>query len=397
MAHQSRGTPRTPDQAWSTRTAGELREEAGQDLVQRLDGLGLRAAVVVRAGGVAVGDAAAAEGDAVVRRALGVHVGVGHVAEGFAALPADRLPLRRRQRLRGDHGGVHGEPGAALALEGGGEALRAAQDVGRADGAVGRDGVLRLDLGDGGRLVDRDAEGFDGFRQALEEFHRVQAGAVRGPGRADGADADAVGGLAGAVQGAVLLTVGEFRFVEGLEARQLGGGVRDFEYAAVVDVRVDGLGAGHVDDLGDGLVHGLLEADRSVVAVQFGVAVAARDAVVEPAAVAARGSVAAELLFKDRDPQERGGLLQVVRRPQARVSTADDDDVGARVAGQGVAGERDAVVRVPERYAAVDGAGGVARATGAADAVAHGAGRYWAAAECGRGEVMVSWHMSPLG
>ena len=198
---------------------------------------------------------------------------------------------------------------------------------------------------------------FDGGGEALDEFHGVQAGAVRGPGGADGAgDADALGGLAGAVQDAVRLAEGDLDGVEVLEAGELGGGVGDFEDAAPVDVGVDVLVGGDADDLVDGVVHGLLEADRGVVAVELRVAVAAGDAVVEPAAVAAGGAVAAELGFEDGDVEEGDGLLEVVGRPEAGVSAADDADVGGGVAGEGFAGGGGALLRVPERYAAVDGA-----------------------------------------
>ena len=220
-------------------------------------------------------------------------------------------------------------------------------------------GVLGLDLGDGRRFVDGDAESLDGVGEALDEFDRVQAGAVRGPGGADGSgDADAFGGLAGAAQDAVGLAEGDLHGVEVLEAGQLGGGVRDFEDAAPVDVGVDVLLGGDAYDFVDGVVHRLLEADGGVVAVEFRVAVAARDAVVEPAAVAPGGAVAAELGFQDGDVEEGDGLLEVVGGPQAGVSAADDADVGRAVAGQGLAGGGSALIRVPERYSAVDRADG---------------------------------------
>lgn len=226
-----------------------------------------------------------------------------------------------------------------MALETRGETLGAAQDVGRADGAVRGDGVLGLDLGDGCGLVDGDAECFDGVGEPFDEFGGVQAGAVRGPAGADGAgDADAFGGLARAAQDAFGLAEGDLDGVEVLEAGELGGGAGDLEDAAVVDVGVDVLVGGGADDFADGVVHGLLEAYGGVVAVEFRVAGAAGDAVVEPAAVAAGGAVAAELGFQDSDVEEGYCLLEVVRRPESGVAAADDADVCGGVAGQGFAG-----------------------------------------------------------
>lgn len=244
-----------------------------------------------------------------------------------------------------------------MALEACREAFGAAQDVRGADGAVRRDGVFGFDLGHGCRFVDRDAERLDGCREALDELHRVQACAVRGPGGGDGSgDAYAVCGFAGAEQDAVFFAEGDLDGVEGFEAGQLGGGVGDFEDAALVDVGVDAFVSRDLYDFGDGVVHGLLEADGGVVAVEPCVAVAAGDAVVEPAAVAAGGAVAAELGFQDGDVQEGDGLFEVVRRPQAGVAAADYADVGGGVAGEGLARGGDAFLRVPERQSAVDGA-----------------------------------------
>jgi hypothetical protein len=136
--------------------------------------------------------------------------------------------------------------------------------------------------------VDGDAERLDGRRQPLDQLHRVQARAVRGPAAGDGArDPYPLGGLARAEQQAVLLAEGELDGVVRLQTRQLRRAVGDFEDAAPVDVGVDAFGLRDPYDLVDGVVHGLLEAYGGVVAVQPGVAVAARDAVVEPAAVAA--------------------------------------------------------------------------------------------------------------
>lgn len=264
---------------------------------------------------------------------------------------------------RRDHRGVHREPGALLALEGGGEALGAAQDVRGADGAVRGEGAARGDLRDGGGLVDDDAEAFACGGQALDQLQGVDAGSVRGPGGAHGVrDVDAGAGVGGVVELAVRFAEGEFGGVEGPEAGELGGGAGHFEDSAAVDVGVDAFLGRGVDDFGDGLVHGVLEALGGLVAVEGGVAVAAGDAVVEPAAVAAGGSVAAELLLQDGDAQVGGGGLEVVRGPQAGVAAADDDDVG-----RGVAGERGAgwvcggglVRRVPEGNSAVDRHGGV--------------------------------------
>lgn len=178
---------------------------------------------------------------------------------------------------------------------------------------------------------------------------------MRGPGGADRAgDADARGGLAGPVHLPVRLAEGDLDGVEVLETGELGGGEGDLEDAAAVLVRLDLLRLADVEDLGDGGVHGLLEADGGLVAVELGVAVASGDAVVEPAAVAPGGPVPAELRFEDGDVEEGDGLLEVVGGPQARVAAADDADVRGGVAGERLAGVGGAVLCVPERDAAVD-------------------------------------------
>lgn len=104
----------------------------------------------------------------------------------------------------------------------------------------------------------------------------MDAGAVGGPAGADGVgDVDEGAGVGGVVEDAVALAEAEFGGVEGLEAGELGGGAGDFEDSAVVDVGVDAFGGGDLDDFGDGVVHGVLEAEGGLVAVAGGVAVAA--------------------------------------------------------------------------------------------------------------------------
>ena len=105
---------------------------------------------------------------------------------------------------------------------------------------------------------------------------------------------------------------------------------------------------GHPHDLVHGVVHGLLQLDGRVMPVQPRIAVPARDPVVQPAAVAPRRPIAAELLLQKRDPQERHRLLQVVRRPQPGVAAADDAHVCGGVPGQRLAGSGNARLRVPE-------------------------------------------------
>ena len=176
--------------------------------------------------------------------------------------------------------------------------------------------------------MDGDTERFDDVGEPLDEFGGVEPRAVRGPAGADGAgDADAFRRLACAAQDTVGLPEGDLDRVVGLEPGQLGRGAGDFEDAAVVDVGVDVLFGGDADDLGDGVVHGPLQTYGCLVAVLPGVAFAARDAVVEPAAVAAGGAVAAEVAFQQHDVEEGCGLLEVVGGPEAGVAAADDADV----------------------------------------------------------------------
>jgi hypothetical protein len=217
--------------------------------------------------------------------------------------------------------------------------------------------VLRTDLRDRCALVDRDSERLDGRRETLDQLDRVQPCPVRGPGRADRVgDPDALGGLPGAVQLAVLLAERQLVLVERLQPGELRGRVGHLQDAADMHVRVDVLLPGDPHDLGDGLVHRLLQPYGGLVSVQRRVPVAARDAVVEPAPVASGGAVAAELLLQHGDAQEGRGLLQVVRGPQTGVAATDDDDVGGPVPGEGLPLGGDAVVGIPEGDAAVDGA-----------------------------------------
>ncbi len=183
MAHQSRGTPSTPDHAWSTAAPAVAGKKPHQDLAQRRHRRRLGPAVVVGPRAEAVRDAPAAQRDPVVGGALGVHVGVRHVAEGLAAGPADGRPTRRS-----GSGSVAiieefiGSQARRCPLQPRGEPLRAAQHVRRADRAVRRDRVLA-----GGSRSPASTRGSRRPaprrpRPGPGQLRRVDPRAVRGPG-----------------------------------------------------------------------------------------------------------------------------------------------------------------------------------------------------------------------
>ena len=290
-------------------------------------------------------DAAAAERDPVVGGALGVHVGVRHVAE------RSRPSQPMSSQTSAGSGSVAimeefiGSQVACWPLRPAVKPSVQRRTYGARTVPYGVIACFGRDLRDRGRLVDLDAERFDGRGESLDQLHRVEAGAVRGPAWSRRRRRrDALGGLAGAVAvrgpfspKAISAAWNAFRRVSWAGVWATSRTPPWWMSASMPSFR------GDADDLVDGVVHGLLEADGGVVAVEPGVAVAAGDAVVEPAAVAAGGSVAAELP-RGRRFEEGDGLFEVVRRPEAGVSAADDADVRGDVAGQRLPGSRGAVL-----------------------------------------------------
>ncbi len=301
-----------------------LRKEAVQQRRERPDRALLGRAVGVDARPVAVRHAPPAEGDAVVGGALRVHVDVCEVAEGLAAVPADGLPERRRQRLGHDHRRVHRQPGAVLAAEVGREALGRPQHVRRPDRAPVGDRPARRDLAHLRLLVDRHAEPLDRLGESAHELARVNARAMRVPGGAERAG-DADTGCRG--RGIHHLHIGMRPRLLGCrarpQARELRGRAGDAELAALDDVGVDALAGGDGDDLVDRLVEGALLGDRGVATVGLGVALTpAGHGVREPPAVATGCPEAGEPLLEHDHPQGRLGALEVVRGPEAGVAGA---------------------------------------------------------------------------
>ncbi len=303
---------------------------------QVLDGAVGHLSVEIGAGRVAVRNAAAADRDAVVHGALGVEEAVRGVAEGFAALPSDRLPDVVGYRVGGDHRAVHRQPAPPQPWQRRGEPLGRPQHDRRPDDAQRCGHPSRVDLGGRRHLVDVDAEALDGVGKATRQPGRLNARAVR-----------VVEGRLHAVQPN---TFGRFGFRQcddavdlpgallvdgGGQPRGLRGIARDLQCAALDDARVDPFRSRDVDHLVDGVVEGLLPGQHAVAAVQCGhpVAVAGHQTR-QPPAVASRCAEACEPPLEHDDAQRRVGPLEVVRRPQAGVSGADDAHVGVTVAGQ---------------------------------------------------------------
>ena len=102
-------------------------EHPPQHRGQRGHGRRVGLAQVVHGRAVPVGHAAPAERDPAVRGALRVHVRVGLVGQRLAAVPADLLPGRRRERLGHDHVAVHRQQRPPQPGQRGGIPLGAAQ------------------------------------------------------------------------------------------------------------------------------------------------------------------------------------------------------------------------------------------------------------------------------
>ena len=134
----------------------------------------------------------------------------------------------------------------------------------------------------------------------------------------------------------------------------LRGITRDLQVAALDDVGVDAFAGGDGDHLVDGLVQHPLPGDDAVAAVPLGqLSAMSRRKPGQPAAVAAGGAEPGEPGLQHRDGQARVELLEVVGRPQAGVTGADDAHVGLPVPGQRRA--RIGQAREPVRDSAIDG------------------------------------------
>ena len=146
-AHQSRGMPSAPPQAWSIRAAADRREQVHQGLPE----LGEDPGVAVELGpdprAEVVGRAPAAEDQAVVVGALAVDDQVPVVGEGLAAGQPDLVPGGPGERLGGQHERVDRHHRAALAGEAGRVALGGPHHHLGAHGARGGDRATRARSG----------------------------------------------------------------------------------------------------------------------------------------------------------------------------------------------------------------------------------------------------------
>ena len=309
-----------------------------QDGREGLDRPPLRHAVGVGARAEPVGDPAAADGDAPVGGPLGVAVGVGAVADQLGALPPDLVPDGGRQRLGDHHRAVHRQPVAAAVRQSGGVALQAAQDDVGAHRAVRGDRPAGLDGRDLRPLVHGDAAPAHGVEEPADQRGRLHAGRVRAVHRGQRTlDPDPVVHLGAAEALLVPLAeppgraLGEHR----VQPRELWLGAGDVQDAVLDDVGVDALVPAHADHVVDRLLHRPDEPTHPVPASGGGVPVeVAGQLRGEPAAVAARGAVAGELLLQDDDAQIGLSAGQVVGGPQPGEAASDDADVGGPVAGQ---------------------------------------------------------------
>ena len=273
------------------------------------------------------------------------------------------------QRLGDDHRAVHGQPGALLALQGGGEALGAAQDVGGADRAVRRHRVLGADLGDRRLLVDRRRPSAS---TAAARPRPASPGCIRAPcgrpGRADRArDPDPLGRPRRAEQLAVLARPRTERSCawKAFSRGRWAGVVGDVERRRPCGRRRR-CPPRRRPAMTSSTVSYIARCSRTAASRPCSLAYRsrARRAVVQPAAVAPGGAVAGELLLQDGDPQEGLGLLQVVRGPQAGVAAADDRHVGLGGRRAGPGGDGYADRPVPEGHPPVLEPGGTGRGRG---------------------------------
>ena len=285
-----------------------------------------------------VGRTAAADRDPAVRGALRVEEQVPQVGDQHPALPADLGPDVVGQRLRRDHQRVEGQEPPALAGQQRRVRLGRAQDGARTDGALRAADAAGFQLEHLRVLVHDHAEALARRGQPADEAGGIDPRRVRGVagGQAAGdvhAAVDLVGVQQRDVGGGGAARVGVVDAREQAPALRLAG--RDEQRAGMVEAAVDALRGGDAADLLDRRVGLPLRPAHRVGAVALLVdGCGARDAARRPAAVPARGAVPRDLALQHDDPQVGLQLLEVVRRPQAGESGADDRHVVVRVSRQ---------------------------------------------------------------
>ena len=187
-------------------------------------------------------------------------------------------------------------------------------------------------------LVDDAALALNGLGETAGQTGWVDARAVRGEvADARVGNVHALKHLLAGERHDVLLAPAPLALVVdvGTNALFLRLVARDAEDAALGEAAVDPFGGSALADPIDGLPRGALGATHGVVTARLGpLAVHARNAGRDPAAVAARRAEARDLTLDHAHAQRWLCVEQAVRGPQARHASTDDRDVTVGIALQ---------------------------------------------------------------
>ena len=251
------------------------------------------------------------------------------VREGLAVLDADRPPYgfgqglgRDHERVQRQHASAGGSQRRAVALGGDHQPVAAHR-------AGGGDNGVRREVDHLGTFEDAHPSPLERSCESAHEFRGMDAGAVRierrtertgrrlGPEQVERVDPER----------------GRLRDL-GASGRELHGGAREGEGAALDVVDVESGGCRGTPHLVHGRDHRPPHRDRGIPTVlAFERRSRSGEERAHPAAVAPGRAESGDLLLEHHDGQRRVAFQEVPRRPQSGESAADDRDIGIQVAG----------------------------------------------------------------
>ncbi|CEL29416.1 hypothetical protein SRM1_02767 [Pseudomonas fluorescens] len=312
----------------------QLREQLTEQITTQLDFIAGQVKVVAQLAGELI-TTAGAENQTVVSTALAISDLAAEFAESLAATEADLVPRSGGQRFSGDDQALHRQLVATQWRQCHRVTFHRRHDPATAHIGFGRAQTARLPMRNGAVFVNLHAHALHGARQAAHQFGRVNGRHMRGvDATVRFGDTNLLRQLLRAEPAVIVVgqTLGvEFAQVVAQSRFLFRIARRAVQHAALAVIAVDTFT--FEDDfhfIGDAVQQ--IKRRATLLGRQSGEqTLLAKQIAHQPAAVAPGCAKPGGLRLDNGDVQARRVLLQVVRRPQPRVTGADNRHVDVQI------------------------------------------------------------------